>query len=498
MVETRDYEGYLWLPKDGGESLPADASKRLAGKLTIERGRAELALLGNFGHKVFRKSDEQTVYSPLPSDVPRVLGLTSDGKRVTLDKCTVIASRMSWPGITTATYRADVALVGVWFLENEPIVFDEFALRTTEMDTWVGVSGLTQSIHGAEGDGERKFNLSAIDIRFEPPESITIPLDDGEEVRITFGYTSLAMERVPVTAGISQRSFLHFRYAAPRSVYEIPASVAKLRNFLTLGVGKPVTVLSVTGYRDDYIHPATNIREPVELLWHIPHNSVPAGRKVEPFEMLFRLGDSEPGISQLLRSWLARQDLFKPVVDLYFAMLYHPDIFAEVRFLLYAQAIETYDFRRRDPWELPPKEHRRRVKALLEQVPEGWYEWLRPKLLNNYRVLDERIRDVLDECPTVSAKIVGNSQEEVEEFVRLFKRTRNYYTHYTPELEEKAATQPAARHLLAVQLRAMLEMSLLRELGFGEEAIDEILERVERYLEIQHFRAAAREEETQA
>ena len=57
--------------------------------------------------------------------------------------------------------------------------------------------------------------------------------------------------------------------------------------------------------------------------------------------MLFRLSDAEPDIGSMLQTWLARQEVFAPVFELCFAMRYHPSMYNEVQFLLYAQAIET-------------------------------------------------------------------------------------------------------------------------------------------------------------
>ena len=99
-----------------------------------------------------------------------------------------------------------------------------------------------------------------------------------------------------------------------------------------------------------------------------------------------------------------------------------------MRFLTYAQAVETYDYRRRGA----------------------------STRLN----LDRRVRDVLDQCPRVSARIVGATNSERDAFVTLFKQSRNYYTHYNPNLEKKAATG-AALFLLFKQLQAIIEMSLL-------------------------------------
>jgi hypothetical protein len=104
--------------------------------------------------------------------------------------------------------------------------------------------------------------------------------------------------------------------------------------------------------------------------------------------------------------------------------------------------------------------------------------------------LRRRIRTVLAECPTVRDKILGGTSSERKVFINRFIDSRNYYTHYNPALEEKAATGTAL-YLLVTQLQAIIEMCLLRELQFECDDIDVILGRVQRYVAIDHLRHLA-------
>jgi ApeA N-terminal domain 1 len=335
---------------------------------------------------------------------------------------------------------------------------------------------------------------TAFDVHFEPPAAIPIPLDAGEEARIEFAMQQRGPSVVTTEMSISQTAWLHLRFAHRHSFDDAAQRVGQLRNFISLAVGRPVTVLALTGFQDDHLRPGSTSRQPIELLWEIPHNPESPARPRHPIEMFFTLPEAMPGISDVMKAWFARQDLLKPVFNLYFGMLYHPSMYSDVHFLAYAQAVETYDFRRRDPHELTPAEHKTRVKEIIDAAPDQWRGWLRMRLASsNYWTLDQRIRAVLGECPAVSAKIVGGLPEEQDAFISTCKQSRNYYTHYTPTLERKAA-KDVALYLLIVQLQAMIEMSLLRELGFSCEAIDAILDRVQRYAEIRHFTDAAAEE----
>ena len=480
MIETYEYVGRWWLPED--------EETKLAGTLTIARGGARLNVVGHFGHTVLGGTGDETVYSPHPADVPRILGETTNGKAITLETCSSTDFHLSFPGIATATYKPTFVLLDVWFTPGEEVTFDEIAIRTSDLDMWVGVSGIKGQMHTRPDPSTGQATLDAIDIHFKPPPPVTIPLDNGDEARVGFGFHQAAWRPVTTEMGITQTASLYFRFGAPRTLKPMTRIVVQARNFLSLAVGHPLAVLSVTGYKDDFRVPGFEHRQPIQILWQIPHNPEKPAEANFPGDMLFTLNEAKPSISEVMRAWFARQDIFKPVFNLYFAMLYHPSMYTDVQFLTFAQAIETYDFRRRDPHELSGTAHRRRIKGILDGAPEEWRDWLSMRLASsNYRTLDQRIRDVLGECPTVSARIVGATATEQNAFIRDFKNTRNYRTHYTPRLERRAA-HGAELYLLIVQLRAIIEMSLLRELGFACDDIDRILDRVRRYAEIHHVR----------
>lgn len=458
MVETHEYRGYWW--------LPSDEPSKLSGTLTVTRGDAKLDVLGHFGRELLDRSEKEEVYSIAPASQSRIFGITTAGKRVTLETCTLGNSTISYPGIPTTTYRPRIVLLGVWFTEGEEVSFDEIAIRTSELDTWTCVSGFSGGVRTEEQPDTGHVIATAYDIHFEPPPSIVIPLDDGDEARIDFAYQ---VKPGTTEANVSQEASLFLRYAKLRCLEEVFASVGQVRDFLSLAVGQPVTVLSVTGFRDELLETGSTSRQSVQVLWEIPHNPEPTRRPRHTIEMLFTLPEVEPIISKVMRAWFSRYEVLGPVFNLYFGMLYHRDMYSDVRFLSYAQAIETYDFRRRD------------VK-----LARG-----------NRLTLRKRVHDVINKCPSVRDKIAGTTSPEQNGFVSSFVNSRNYYTHYNPDLEEKAASGVALL-LLTVQLRTIIEMSLLRELGFSCDAIDNILSRIQRYTEISNLKSIVAEEEQSA
>lgn len=438
MFETHEYKRMWW--------LAADPDKKLAGTLAVRNGKAELEVLGNFGAGLTPK-DGSIVFDFSEPDIPsRVIGRSAMKEDITLEGAPI--SR--WPA-DISTYDPPWVLVGKAFAEDDEIAFDEMVIRITDLDTWACVSGFRKPEAGA----------GAFDIRFERPPAIPIPLDGDEHAQIEFWPSHSGWRHVTTSVTISQTTALRLRFAKRHSLNQVAERVRQFRNLLCLAVGRPVSVLSVTVFQDDYQRSDSTHPLPIELLWQIPHNPDPPTEPRHAFQMPFTLPEAPQGIAEVLNAWFAMEARYQPVFNLYFGMRYHPDMYGDIRFLAYAQAAETFHLRQS----------------------------------GKKQTLDKRIRALLDECPTVSSQILRAAAVELEDFVSAFKDSRNYYTHYDPKKERKAATG-VPLYVLTVQLQAIIEMSLLRELGFSCEQIDTIFTtRVQRYAEIANAKTYADDED---
>jgi ApeA N-terminal domain 1/Apea-like HEPN len=444
MVETHESTGYWWRPEDETAKLP--------GQLTVTKGHAELKLLGDFGHKVISRDEKEIVSMPWKLIEPtRIVGLSASKDEITLE-----GQSLGSPG-DISSYRFPWVLIGKAFAKEEEISFDEVLVEISDLDTWTCVSGFSKP--RLDPEHPERGLVGAFDVTFERPPSIEIPLDDGEHAQIEFWPGHSGWSQVTTSITISQAASLRLHFAKRHSLNEVAQRIGQLRNFFCLAVGHPVSVLSVTVYQDDYRRPGST-HLPIKLLWEIPHNPHPPKETRHPIKMVFTLPEAPQGIAEVLKAWFAIQDRFRPVFNLYFGMRYDPGPYSEIRFLAHAQAIETYDRRRR----------------------------------GKKSALDERMHAVLKECPTVSSKLVKAAGIELDEFATSFKDSRDFYTHYNPRAGAEVA-RGVLLYVVTVQLQAIIEMSLLREIGFSCEAIDDIFTtRVPRYREIANAKAQVADE----
>jgi hypothetical protein len=215
----------------------------------------------------------------------------------------------------------------------------------------------------------------------------------------------------------------------------------------------------------------------VNIFFQLPH--LPEVKEAHPAEMLFTLADARDRFAQLVQNWFAKQQLLRPVFDLYFGAIYNRHAFLEQRFLSLTQAIETYHRRTSSATELPAEQHDRRIDEILAETPDEHRSWLSNKLMySNELSLRKRPKDLLTRCPEVVGKLLNEKT-----FVHDVLTARNYLTHYDPSLEEKAPTG-LDLYPLTVQLQTLVEICLLLELGFDCKEVDGLFERVNRYREV--------------
>ena len=115
-------------------------------------------------------------------------------------------------------------------------------------------------------------------------------------------------------------------------------------------------------------------------------------------------------------------------------------------------------------------------KELKKTIPEENHEWLNGLLKHgNQPGLRRRLDHMHDEYKDIVKEVIPSKRD----FSKQVNDTRNYLTHYIPELESKAAKGEDLLTLTYL-LTCLIETSLLIEIGLEYDIIKKILPK--RYL----------------
>jgi hypothetical protein len=113
------------------------------------------------------------------------------------------------------------------------------------------------------------------------------------------------------------------------------------------------------------------------------------------------------------------------------------------------------------------------VKEIVNSVKPEYAEWVKSKLeFGNEPTLHERIEQLITELPESIKKTLLKPTHE--KFIKDFKRSRNYYTHYSPSLEKKALKGSELFYLKETS-KILLICFILKEIGFSDIELEKII-----------------------
>ncbi len=241
--------------------------------------------------------------------------------------------------------------------------------------------------------------------------------------------------------------------------------------FLTLGVGRPVGVVSVTGTRKGFFAPGTEFPERIEIhqRWSGPTES--DGERYR-WEMLFTAADLPQGIGVALEQWTAYHKRHGAVLSCYFSTLFNRHLYSNHEFLFLAHALELYHQLNFNGAHQDSGTFSARLDKIVACVPEE-ADWLRQRLAGaNRKTLADRLTELL----TTKASLFGDFIEAPNQFIARIKDTRNYYTHYDDSLRRNGRVAEGVELLkLTNQMRGVLEVCFLSDLGAPTSAVKKVL-----------------------
>lgn len=453
-LDEQTFTGAWWRPDREAEPL--------TGTLTLRDGRGHLELLGSWedlwdglwdgptegGRHVLTANAIGTA-----PPVPLILGAV-DGHAITLVNVRSGGFALSAPGMQVSRYRAGATLVGVHLTAGTEPAFRRARFRFDVLNAWACV-GATAARLVATDDGR---GLAGVDVTYRnPPHTL---LADGD-VRVTLVTTGSYSQPTAGEHRVRQNSAVVCDYTTPAPIGVVAdASLRDLHGVLTLLSGHPARVDGIDVWVESE-RQSTWAALHVPLTSNSPRDAVP---RVDDMPLpLPLLGDHAPIV---FAAWFSQRQQLDAVLNLFAAVETSPGLYLETEFLFRAQALESLH-RRTDAAQLLSDSDYAPVRDRLLAVvaTSGYDEDVREALESKLKYLPEtslrkrlralvgRVRDALTEVFSPDAR-----------FVSAVVDTRNYLTHYDARGAHRAA-QGARLYALTQQLRVLLLLALLQQLG---------------------------------
>ena len=440
--------GYFWLP-----SAP---DRVIAGILSIaDGGNIELEAIGLFDDGEIFLSDELR-------PIGRIVGHIEEDGLVTLDDCYYKTGKMSFGGISKSLIHVGKVFIGIGYDEGESPVFNTLTFSVEGIDEWVGISGISFEPH---------FEESTATISYQRPEDISINLDNGMRLLITFHWTPPGAPIIR-EARISQKT--HFKLVSedPRELSDFTFVAHKIITFLCFATDQTVSLDGMSATSHDLcqdIGQGQTRTIPINIYFSSRPYSTDEP-KIQQHNMLFGFGKIQSDVDKKIKNWIKAYEETDPAFNLYFSAKTGGQTYLNEKFLTLARGLEAYHKRKFDENRMDDAEFDELVENIVNQCPEEHRKWLNGVLKHANKVsLRKRLKDIIEPFK----EVIGNGTKRGKLIGRIVDE-RNDLTHSNLDSISQTVED---RDLWTLYLKTELifQLLLLWSIGFSLEDINSIV-----------------------
>jgi ApeA N-terminal domain 1 len=444
-------QGLWWLPE-----TPDD---REVGTLSFDQAEgARLDVIGRL---------KPLVSGPLSageeSDV--IFGFTTNGKPVTLLKAFVVNSRLGFPGIATETWHVHTIAIGAHFDSSDEVLFPR---------SWVRFDGIAQWLQHDPFVETYDFESSTTELTVRKPARMDLGPIAGAAI---YTGSSLKSGRDGDENWLStSEAMIAIDADEPKSLNWHFSSTGKLRALAELSYGRPLHLTKLV----------------VELPGEPMSEGYPRYAEVDIHAQMIGGDDKLPPVNRppmltapalveaapnALADWFAQYETLSAALHLFSAVASDRRMFINVRFLLAAQAIETFH-RESCPGKIVSDEkHKVIVKALTSAIPPETTKEMRDKLESTFKYVNEpSLRQRLRSLIAFARDARDGAMPAYDKaFVSSIVETRNYETHHG--VRPRNLLKGAEMHWAIRRLVVLLTVLFFRRLGLPPSSIDAVVSR---------------------
>lgn len=463
MDTNLTYKGY-WF-------LPSAKENEIYGTLSYDNGW-KLELIGNF---------ENTNILPTLKQESIILGRTSEGQKITLYGCfgqkhgkSILSNEKGWKGSPVPlTYTVNYIFEGIHIENKEELKFKELKAEIHNLNEWLGIQGFE---YNPTPEDYRNHETT---IKYKLPKPIEFIIDDKVKACFKFVFPRPNRTFFYKEINLVQKVQIIFSTNTELDFDEMWKYLINFEAFLTLALYKPSYPLMITFLnKDKFVTTYTNNdnRTPAKIKFYYNPSAFQKPPLVQPREFIFNYQDIKDCFRDIISGWYEKVETLKlkEILRLLMEQFYNNIRYIlENQFLNLAQALEAFHIRtpNENKTEISKENFDKIRQEILENIPEKHHELLKRRF-NNRITLEERITELIDKYSNEFLnKIIGNK----DKFIKDFKNSRNYYTHYPQKLEKKAL-KGTELSKLSKKVQAFLVYALLSEIGFSKLKLQQLFE----------------------
>jgi len=433
--KQKDIHGMFW--------IPGQEDKRFRGVLRLKAGKSATLEtsafhIENTTHWLADGPDAkmgETIQVSGKSmfeamDIPSrkiIHGLDEQGKPLTLLNCYASCTR-STMAMATHRYSCQFAIFGL-HLQHDDLHCHGIRLHLDHLDDWFGRRLFK---HHSESEETENGGVKITKIAIPVPRDLTTALGLPGYAKSEF-FSSWSMQPGDTEFKLSSRTYLDLQFKEAKEWEDVLQEVHRWQWLLSLATRRPVDAREFAFYRSETRHDFGECpMDPCYVWMKRKHSRKAPNYKRGGYDFYFTYKDVAANFPALIGKWQGIQETWAAVLHRFFAVSHRRGLWLNEEFLFLAQAVESL--------------HRARTG---DTDTKG--------------VVDRAAKQAYLNSPEELQKLLGDRGL----FVRQFRKTRNYWSHYgepTPESDPEVLGD-IDLYDFNQKLRWIVEFAILRELG---------------------------------
>ena len=443
--------GVFWLPSSPQNQIPGTLSISDGGdvKLELTRPIDSSSLQALFGY-------------PHPNSLNRILGHVEQDGPVIIDRCYHMSKKrnIAHGGLITGdVILANRIFVTLPYQEDTSPCFNAVTFSVESIDEWVGISGI---------EVDTQFENSALTISYNRPEDLTLNLENGMQLQITFAWTAPGLPAAK-RAEVTQKIYFRLVSQEPHELDAFISVAEKITAFMCFIMDEIVCLEKVTATAGD-LHRETHNKSPVKIYC----SSWPYSKdepEIREWRILFRFKEIQNRAESMINNWIESCEQIAPAFDLYFLTKTGRIGSKDLQFLTLVQALEAFHRRTSNEKHMDEEKFKEIRKQLIKVCPKEERNWFAQNL--NY-ANELTLKNRLEGMTEPFDDFMGG--EYRSKLIDSIKDTRNYLTHYDPRSEQKAVEGQSLEFLI-LKMNALFRLHFLKLIGFDKQEIDSIVDK---------------------
>jgi len=439
--------GYFWLPEKDNKKIP--------GVLTIrDGGDIELEIVGFFDDEVDIFNDD--------FDLGRIIGHVEKDGFVTLENCFYTQKNSSFfGGISKSKVCVNKVLSGVSYEKDEVVTFNTLSFYVDCMDEWLGISGIKVY---------QDYKNKTTSISYTAPDTIIYYLDN--EIELSICFASIFDTNIGEVT-ISQKAYFKLKSDSLKPLIDFISLANKIIDFMSFAIDDTVSLKNVFATSSE-IQREISVGKFVPIDIKIFYSSVRYVEKISiktSNRMLFNYEIIKTNAQSVFNNWINAYELISPALNLYFSTKIGAQKYLDGKFLSLIQGLETYHRRISSEQLMDSDDFNKLVEVILKNCPEENKEWLDGRLRYGNEInLAKRIKSIIEPFKN----FLGNDKKR-KNLIRKIVDTRNYFTHYNKDLENKATNGKELLQLCQT-MEVIYQLHFFKIIGFTDIEIKNIVE----------------------